>query len=133
MKACLAALRSSNDQERMMAIRLLPKWKDTSSVNGIANSIAARLGRLNAETAFARDALVEIGGTAAEQAVIPVLESEDQLTRMAAIDLLEKIGGPDALAALLDERKQILHQDTGTHNYALKKAASLKARLQLKK
>ena len=116
-----------------MAIRLLPKWKDGPAASGIASSIAARLGRYGPETTFARDALIEIGGAAAEQAVIPVLEADEQQTRMVAIDLLEKVGGPNAVEALLDERKQILHQDTATHKHALKKAAALKERLRLKK
>ncbi|HUR52903.1 MAG TPA: hypothetical protein VMZ71_02145 [Gemmataceae bacterium] len=133
LRLCLAALRSSNPEERMTGIRLLPKWKDGPAASSIASAIASRLGRVSPETNCARDALVEIGGAAAEQAVIPILEAEDQQTRTVAIDLLEKVGGPLSVEALLDQRKTTLHQDPATSKRAAAKAAAIKERLYKKK
>ena len=133
LKLCLAALRSSNPDERMMGIRLLPKWKDSPAASAVASAVASRLGRPSSETNAARDALIEIGGTAAEQAVIPVLEAEEQQTRSVAIDVLDKVGGPVAVDALLDQRKVVLYQDPFTAKKAALKAAAIKERLMKKK
>jgi hypothetical protein len=123
---CLAASRSPSQGERMMALRLLPRWKDPE----VARAVASRIGRPSYETTFARDALLEIGGPAAEQATIPLLRSEEQNTRLTAIDILEKVGGPDAVEALKDLAATT--DDAATRQRATAKAQAIQARLQKK-
>ncbi len=95
---CLKFLESPNQEERKAAIHLLPRWRDAES----ARAIAGQLGRSSGETTAATESLREIGGTLAEEALIPQLEAEDAKVRMLAMDLLASpgIGGPTALARL---------------------------------
>jgi HEAT repeat protein len=121
---CLAASRSPGQEERMMALRLLPRWKDPE----VARAVASRIGRPSYETTFARDALLEIGGPAAEQAAIPLLRSEEQNTRLTAIDILEKVGGADAVEALKDLAGTT--DDSATRQRATAKAQAIQTRLR---
>lgn len=97
---CLVACSSPNREERLTALRLLPRWKD----KGIARRIAERIGRPGTETTAAHDALIELGGPNAEEAAIALLWKEDQGVRLTAIEILgdERVGGPDAVAAQQD-------------------------------
>lgn len=95
---CLAATRSANRDERMMALKLLVKWKDAE----VARAVAERVGSLSdTETQAARDTLEKIGAPA-ERAVFPLLRAKEQSTRLIAIEILasDTVGGPDSVAEL---------------------------------
>jgi hypothetical protein len=121
--ACLRFVASESQDERRAALRLLPRWKDPE----VARAVAARIGRPGTETTLAVEALLEIGGPAAEQAAIPLLRAEDQGTRLTAIDILEKVGGPDAAAVLTEMGNS---DDPAVRQRAAVKAQAIKARLQ---
>jgi hypothetical protein len=122
---CLRFVGSESQDERRAALRLLPRWKDPE----VARAVAARIGRPSTETTLATEALLEIGGSAAEQAAIPLLRAEDQGTRLTAIDILEKVGGPDAAAVLTELGNS---DDPAVRQRAAAKAQAIKARLQKK-
>jgi hypothetical protein len=124
--ACLRFVASESQDERRAALRLLPRWKDPE----VARAVAARIGRPSTETTLATEALLEIGGSAAEQAAIPLLRSEDQGTRLTAIDILEKVGGPDAAAVLTELGNS---DDPAVRQRAALKAQAIRARLGGKK
>ena len=94
----LAAVGGPDRDDRLAALRLLPRWKD----DGSARAAAGRLGKGGREGAAARAALVEIGGSVAERVVLPLLRHDEQGVRLAAIDLLADatVGGPAAAAEL---------------------------------
>ena len=123
---CLDAVRSPNQDERIMALRLLPQWKDDE----VARAIAARIGRPNIESSRAREALERIGGSAAERAVIPLLRSDDQSLRLTGIDILghEKVGGPAAVTAL--KELAAATDDPATRQQAMTKAKTISDRLK---
>ncbi|MDB5308855.1 MAG: hypothetical protein JWO38_3057 [Gemmataceae bacterium] len=123
---CLEASRSANREERLMALRLLPRWKDEY----VARALAERVGRPGRETTSAQDALVELGGPVAERAVIPLLRNEEQGIRLTAIDILgnEKVGGSEAVAALLEVARTT--NDPGTRQRAVDKADQIRNRLK---
>jgi len=126
-RVCLEATRSTNQEERLMALRLLPRWKD----DRVAQAIASRIGRSGTETSVAQDALIELGGPLAERATIPLLQdSREQGVRLTAIEILghEKVGGPEAVARLIEVSKT--SADPGTRHPAEKKAAAIQARLK---
>ena len=122
---CLSFVRSEIQDERTVALRLLPRWKDAE----VARAVASRIGRPGTETTYARDALLEIGGPAAEQATIPLLRSDDQGTRLTAMDVLGKVGGADAVAALTE----LAASDPTVRDRATQKAQAIQARLGGKK
>jgi hypothetical protein len=123
---CLEASRSANSEERKMALRLLPRWKDED----VARRIAEMIGRAGTETSAAQDALITIGGPIAERAVIPLLRKDDQSIRLTAIDILgnDKVGGADAVAALKEVART--SPDPGTRQPAEAKAEQIKERLK---
>ncbi|HEY2909988.1 MAG TPA: HEAT repeat domain-containing protein [Gemmataceae bacterium] len=123
---CLEASRSQNREERMMALRLLPRWQDED----VARRIGEMIGRAGTETSAAQDALITLGGPIAERAVIPLLRKEDQGIRLTAIEILgnEKVGGADALAALKEVAR--LSPDPGTRQPAEIKAQQILERLK---
>lgn len=125
-RLCLEATRSTNQEERMMALRLLTRWKDPE----VARAVASRIGRAGTETSRAQESLIDIGGPIAERAAIPLLRSDDQGVRLTVIELLgnEKVGGEDAVAALLDVAKTA--NDPGTRQPAASKAEQIQARLK---
>jgi hypothetical protein len=98
-QVCLDAVLSTNQDERIMGLKLLARWKDPD----VARRVAERVGRPGEpETEAARKTLEEIGQSA-EVAVIAVpLRSKDQGTRLLAIDILasEAVGGPESVAVL---------------------------------
>jgi len=122
---CLEASRSLNREERLMALKLLPGWKDED----VARRIAEMIGRAGTETSAAQDALVTLGGTVAERAAIPLLKRDDQGIRLAAIEILghEKVGGADAVAALKEIAR--ISPDPGTRLPAEAKAQQIQDRL----
>lgn len=99
---CLAAVRTDNPDARMMALRLLPKWKEER----VAGAVSARLQqRPGMEVAAAQKALVELGGPVAERAAVPLLgEQYDQNVRLTAVEILtdDRVASPAAAAALRD-------------------------------
>jgi hypothetical protein len=123
---CLKALESPSREERLTALRLLPKWKDES----VARRIAERIGRAGTESTAAQDALVALGGPLAERAAIPLLRKDDQGVRLTAIEILgnDNVGGPAALAALREAART--SPDPGTRQPAASKADQLEARLK---
>ena len=122
---CLDASRSQNRDERLMALQLLPRWKDEF----VAGRIAELIGRAGTETSAAQDALVALGGPFAERAAIPLLRKDDQGIRLTAIEILgnERIGGMDAVAALKEVART--SPDPGTRQPAEAKAQQIQARL----
>ena len=121
----LEASRSRNPDEREMALRLLPQWKDED----VARRIAEMIGRASRETSSAQDALVTLGGQWAERAAIPLLKRDDQGIRLAAIEMLgnEKVGGREAVLALREIART--SPDPGTRNPAAAKAQQIEDRL----
>ena len=83
---CLAAVRTDNPELRMMALKLLPRWK----TERVAGAIVARMQqRPGMEAAAAQKALVELGGPVAERATVPLLSDQyDQNVRLAAAEVL---------------------------------------------
>lgn len=122
---CLRFVGSESQDERRAALKLLPRWKDPE----VARAVAARIGRPGTETTLATESLLEIGGPPAEQAAIPLLRAEDAGTRLTAIDVLEKVGGADALAVLTELAAT---GDIDVRQRAAVKAQAIKARLQKK-
>jgi hypothetical protein len=98
---CLEAIQSQSQEERLMAIRLLPQWKNTDAAPEVARAIAALIGRPGVETNRARAALEEIGGIAAERAARALLlRAEDRQAKLLALNILEKVGGEDSIREL---------------------------------
>ena len=98
---CLKAIESPSQEERMMALQLLPRWKSTDAAFQVARNVAALIGRPGTESARAEAALVEIGGVPAERAALAVLlRSEDRTTRLIALSILAKVGGTESLSPL---------------------------------
>ncbi|AMV30373.1 hypothetical protein VT84_38630 [Gemmata sp. SH-PL17] len=94
---CLAALRAPTQEERVNALELLPRWKDAES----ARAAQSLIGRSSEETHMAKTVLKNIGGPPAEQAALALLKrSEDQATRLTAIDILETVGGTESVGEL---------------------------------
>ncbi|HEY1191777.1 MAG TPA: HEAT repeat domain-containing protein [Gemmata sp.] len=92
-QVCLEAIRSSSGDERLRALVLLPRWKDADC----ARAVQSLIGRPGRQTNQAKAALEEIGGAPAEQAALALLNrAEDQATRLIAVDILAKVGGPSA-------------------------------------
>jgi HEAT repeat protein len=130
---CLKFLESPNQDEREVAIRLLPHWRDSES----ARAIAAQIGRSTRETTAAIKSLQEIGGSLAEEALIPQLEVDDSKVRVLVMDLLasSEIGGPAALAKLRQladnpPPNSKAFEDPGTRQEAGRKANLLAERLK---
>lgn len=132
----LKFLNSPIQDEREVALRLLPRWKDPE----VARAVAGHIGRAGGnETALAIKGLTEIGGPLAEDALIARLEADDQGTRLQVIKLLMQpgIGGPTALAKLrqLAENPPPTSKafdDKTTREEAGKAAASLAAQIEKK-
>lgn len=90
---CLEAVRSPSEDERVRALRLLPRWKDAES----ARAVQSLIGRAGRQSNQAKASLEEIGGAPAEQAALALLKrADDQATRLTAIGILEKVGGATA-------------------------------------
>lgn len=120
----IAAVGGSDRDDRLAALRLLPRWKDDDA----ARAAAGRVGTGGRDAAAARAALTEIGGPAAERAVLPLLKADDQRVRLAAIDLLAdpKVGGPAAEAELKAVAES--SPDPGTRLAAAAAAAKIAGR-----
>ncbi len=99
---CLRAIESSSQEERMMAIQLLPQWKSTRDAPAVASAVASLIGRQGIESDRAETALVEIGGVAAERAALALLfrSKDDRKIRLVALSILEKVGGNETMTAL---------------------------------
>jgi hypothetical protein len=121
----LNASRSKNPDEREMALKVLPRWKDED----VARRVAEMIGRPGKESSLATDALITLGGSVAERAAISLLRRDDQNVRLAAIEILgnEKVGGRDAVAALREVAR--IAADPGTRLPAEVKANQIEARL----
>jgi hypothetical protein len=92
----LAAARSDQSATRQAVLPIVARWKDAETAAAIAPMLCRREER-NAAT----DVLKSIGRPA-EPAVIAVLRGPvDQLTGLAAMTLLDAIGGPAAADAML--------------------------------
>jgi hypothetical protein len=106
---CLKAIESTSQEERLMAIQLLPQWKNTDKAPLVSQAIASRIGRSGIESNRAEAALIEVGGESAELASLGLLlRSEDQNTRLMVLSILEKVGGNEAIAALRSYADQSL-------------------------
>lgn len=99
---CLNAMKSQSQEERLMAIQLLPLWKNTESAHTAAQAIAALIGRPGIETTRGEAALIEIGGPAAERAAQALLlrSSDDATTQLTALSILDKVGGEESVTTL---------------------------------
>lgn len=98
---CLAAIQSQSQDERMMAVALLPQWKDSDAAPEVARAVAALIGRPGVETNRARTALEEIGGVAAERAAVALLlRADDRPAKLVALTILEKVGGDESIGSL---------------------------------
>jgi hypothetical protein len=98
---CLKAVESTSQEERLMAIQLLPQWKNTGKAPLVSQAIASRIGRPGIESNRAEAALIEVGGVSAELASLGLLNrSEDQNTRLMVLSILEKVGGTESITAL---------------------------------
>lgn len=123
---CLAAVKSPTPEEREWALRLLPQWKDAESARAVGSLIGIP-GRV--ETNRAKLALEEIGGVPAEQAAIALFNrADDQGTKLAAVEILEKVGGSEAVAWLRVNSKVV--DDTVVRARALSAADSIEARIR---
>ena len=120
----LAAVRGADRDDRLAALRVLPRWPDDEA----ARAAAGLLGKPGREGAAARDALAAIGGPAAERAVLPLLAADDQGVRLAVIDLLadEKLGGPASAEALAEVARTTA--DPGTRLAATAAAERIRGR-----
>lgn len=124
-RVCLDAIRSPSEDERIRALFLLPRWKDADC----ARAVQSLIGRPSRQTNQAKAALEEIGGPAAEQAAIALLKrAEDQATRLIAINVLEKVGGPTAVEELT--RYAQVSDDLPVRNSALATANVIRERTQ---
>ncbi|HEV3436168.1 MAG TPA: hypothetical protein VG122_02345 [Gemmata sp.] len=99
---CLTAIQSPSQEERMMAIQLLPQWKSTRDAPAVASAVASLIGRPGTESNRAETALVEIGGVAAERAALALLfrSKDDRTIRLVALSILERVGGNETMTAL---------------------------------
>lgn len=95
--------------ERREAIRLLPRWRDAD----VARVLASRLGNRD-ESTLAKNALIDLGGSLAVQALIPILRNKDndKVVQLAALDLLAhpRIGDDEAIAFLRSEKDKFTDQ-----------------------
>lgn len=124
-RVCLEAIRSPSEDERIRALFLLPRWKDADC----ARAVQSLIGRPSRQTNQAKASLEEIGGPAAEQAALALLKrAEDQATRLIAINILEKVGGPAAADELT--RYAQVSDDLPVRNSALTTAGAIRERLQ---
>lgn len=124
---CLAAVRSPTQQERLRALQLLPHWKDAES----ARAVQSLIGPDGVETNQAKKSLEEIGGPPAEQAALALLKrAEDMPTRLTAVGILEKVGGPDAAKEL--RTYAMVAEEVAVRNRALTSAAAIESRTKPK-
>jgi hypothetical protein len=97
-EVCLAAVSSKTHAERQKALELLPQWKDEKTARAVQSLIGAPG---TPETNQAKAALEEIGGPAAEQAAIVLLNRADnQLAKLTALSILAKVGGSRRASSL---------------------------------
>lgn len=92
----LKAISSDNEIERHDAIKIASKWKDAS----VAKAVAARM-TVKDDRTEVKSTLLAIGGTVAEEAVLPYLRSENFDVLTITHDVLQVHGGEKALAELL--------------------------------
>jgi hypothetical protein len=124
---CLAAVRSSAYEERRMALRLLPQWKDHDSARAV-QTLIGRPGTV--ETNQAKAALEEIGGAPAEQAAIALLNrAEDQGTKLTALSILKKVGSVETAGSL--RTYAMASDDTAVRDEAFAAAAAIEARVRV--
>jgi hypothetical protein len=122
---CLSAIRSPTEEERLMALRLLPQWKDAET----ARAIQSLMIRPGTESLKAKAALEEIGGQPAELAARQLLTpTNHQAIRLQAIEILEKVGGAETAAMLRSYASATDDQTVRAH--ALRAAESIEARLK---
>jgi hypothetical protein len=107
---CLDALLKSED-EKSMALQLLPQWKNTDAAPTVATAVAALIARPGRVTTRATAALKEIGGPAAEGAALDLLfRGTEQSAQLVALDILEKVGSQQAITSLTGYANTILDQ-----------------------
>jgi len=123
---CLAAVRSEFPEEREWALKLLPQWKDADSARAV-QSLIGPPGRV--ETNRARAALELIGGPPAEQATIALFNrADDQGTKLTALEILQRVGGREALSWLRSNAPAM--DDTAVRTRAFTAAEVIEARLR---
>jgi hypothetical protein len=123
---CLSAVRSQNEREREAALRLLPQWKDAESARAVQSLIG---GQGTAESNRAKAALEEIGGPAAEQAAVALLNrAENQATKLTALSILEKVGSAEAAASL--RTYALAADDPAVRTRAFAAAEAIEARVR---
>jgi hypothetical protein len=124
---CLAAVKSPAYEERRMALRLLPQWKDSES----ARAVQLLIGRPGTvETIQAKAALEEIGGSPAEEAAIMLLNrAEDPGTKLTALSILEKVGSLETARSL--RNYAMATDDSAVREKAIVTADAIDARLRV--
>jgi hypothetical protein len=124
---CLAAVRSPSADVRDVALRLLPQWPDAESARAVQSLIGRRA---TTESSRAERALEEIGGAAAEQAALALLNrAEDQTMKLTALSVLEKVGGGE-IAGWLQSSYAAAADDPAVRDRALATAEAIKARVR---
>ena len=101
----LLAVVKGQPAERSQAIKLLYLWKDPE----VARVVASRLGTTSsAESELAKNALINIGGDLAVQAIVPILrdKEKDKTLHLTALELLAHpaISNQEALTFLRQEK-----------------------------
>ncbi len=91
----IKAISSDNDVERHDAIRIAAQLKDVAVAKAVAKRITVKDDRTEVKLT-----LLAIGGTAAEEAVLPYLRSESFDVLSITHDVLKAHGGEKALAEL---------------------------------
>jgi len=124
-RVCLQAVGSESTEERDMALRLLPQWKDADS----ARAVQSLMIRPGVEANKAKAALEEIGGRPAELAALQLLNrTNHQAIRLQAIEVLEKVGGAETAATLRSYASATDDQAVRVHSLAA--AEVIEARLK---
>jgi hypothetical protein len=99
--AVLRSLVSTESQERRHALTLAARWSDDEMAIAVANRLTLR-----SEEAAARDALAKMPNTAVEVGLLTKLKTEDQIAILTIAEMLEKVGGPKSIEALIRISKQ---------------------------
>lgn len=93
--ALVASLRSSDPADRETAIELAPRRASPSVIAAVIE-----LFKTNSDRALVREALIRIGGSAVEQGILPLVNSDQPLLALETLSVLESIGGTESQSAL---------------------------------
>ncbi|QEL15750.1 hypothetical protein [Limnoglobus roseus] len=121
----VAAITSSNEEERAVAYELIPRWNDLDTVKLLVDRLGA--------SKYARPALDTIGSTdrgrqAIEDAMLPLLRKNNTINRLELEMLAGDYGGPRSLEVLEVQAKQsVIHDEFDTLARCI---AKIKSRLR---